>query len=85
MDSMYMLGCGCIPTKLPCDLQMNMTRRKVLFPLGACDPGAASRYVPQITGEASHGERNRGQLLFRGKQSQEKEIKPCQSCLSCWI
>jgi len=38
-----------------------MTGRKVLFPLGECDPGAASSYVPQITGEASHGERNRGQ------------------------
>lgn len=62
---------------------MNMTGRKVLLPLEECDPGAASSYVPQITREANHGERKGGQL--RGKQSQEREVKPCQSCLSCRI
>lgn len=61
VDSMYMLGCGCVPTKLSCDLYMNMTGSKVLFPLGECDSGAASSYVPQITGEASHGKGNGGQ------------------------
>lgn len=61
VDSMYMLGCGCVPTKLPCDLCMNMTGRKVLFPLGECDPGAANNYVPQIAGEASLGKKNGGQ------------------------
>lgn len=42
MDNMYACGYGCIPIKLPCDLYINMAGRKVLFPLGKCDPEEAS-------------------------------------------